>query len=405
MDARKWFFLRALLALVLVLPAPVTAVAQFHGRGPANARSQNFMVSTVDQEFAEQLLNQAEKSRKELAIEWTGQELPPAREPILLRAFDVGPRVLASGVTEFGFRGKTPHSFQMVVAGSKERILDSVLPHEVLHTVFATYFGRPVIRWADEGCCTTVEHAAERTKQDKLLIEFLHTDRGIAFNKMFRMTNYPRDMLPLYSQGYSLCRYLIAQGGKRKFMDYLAKGMSTERWDEVTRECYGYQDLSDLQVTWVDWVRNGSPDNVTAKNANGVGEESMTIADARPTRPTPKTGAPAAADVAVAGSFYEKQSQHSPTQNLAKPIAGRTVTAGNAGVRDRPQYNTAARPHEPQKLQQRELSWGEGSVARPAPPTKSVPSATSTREYESPDYHKAIQSASSWSRPSATKLR
>ncbi len=32
----------------------------------------------------------------------------------------------------------------MEVIGTPERILDSVLPHEVTHTILATYFGRPL---------------------------------------------------------------------------------------------------------------------------------------------------------------------------------------------------------------------------------------------------------------------
>ena len=86
----------------------------------------------------------------------------------------------------------------MEVFGPHDRVLDSVIPHEVLHTVFASYFGCPLPKWADEGSCTTVEHASERRKQDHLLISFLNhvPSRGIAFNRMFMMTEYPADMMP-----------------------------------------------------------------------------------------------------------------------------------------------------------------------------------------------------------------
>ncbi len=70
-------------------------------------------------------------------------------------------------------------------------MLDSVLPHEVTHTIFASHFRRPLPRWADEGACTTVEHPSERTKQQQMLIEFLHTNRGIPFHPMFAMKEYP----------------------------------------------------------------------------------------------------------------------------------------------------------------------------------------------------------------------
>jgi hypothetical protein len=164
----------------------------------------------------------------------------------------------------------------MSIQGSRERVLDSVLPHEITHTIFATHFGRPLPRWADEGACTTVESPVEKAKQDKFLIQFLTTDRGIPFNDMFRMKEYPADILPLYSQGYSLARYLIQQGGKRKFVNYVGEGMQTNNWTATTKKHYGFTSLSDLQVTWVEWVRSGSPD---ISNLAAAGESRPDAAD------------------------------------------------------------------------------------------------------------------------------
>jgi hypothetical protein len=149
--------------------------------------------------------------------------------------------------------------WSMNIQGTPERVIDSVLPHEVTHTIFASYFRRPLPRWADEGACTTVEHEVERRKQQQMLIQFLKTGRGIPFSKMFMMREYPPDVMPLYSQGYSLCRYLIQQGGRKKFVDFVADGMRNEQWTQVTKKYYGYANLGELQNAWVEWVRQGSP--------------------------------------------------------------------------------------------------------------------------------------------------
>jgi hypothetical protein len=151
----------------------------------------------------------------------------------------------------------------------------------VTHTIMATHFGRPLPRWADEGAATSVEHTIERTKQDKLLIEFLTTNRGIAFNRMFAMKDYPRDILPLYSQGYSLARYLIARGGKRRFVAYVGDGMSSGDWSGATRKHYNMKNLSELQLTWLDWVRQGSP-AITP-------DRDIALADARNAQPDTST--------------------------------------------------------------------------------------------------------------------
>ncbi|WP_425615289.1 hypothetical protein NA78x_005204 [Anatilimnocola sp. NA78] len=242
----------ALLALVTLLLLPVVT----HG---ASARSQNFIVSAPTRELAKEICEAAEKQRRELAIEWLGQELAPWSQPCPIEC-QVHRDLGAGGATQFSFsRNGVPFGWSMSVQGSRERILDSVLPHEITHTIFATHFGRPLPRWADEGGCTTVEHTVEKRKQEESLIKFLMTERGIPFNKMFAMKEYPADMLPLYAQGYSLARYLIMQGGKQKYVQYVGEGMQTDNWPAVTRKYYGHKDLSDLQVTWLDWVRMGSP--------------------------------------------------------------------------------------------------------------------------------------------------
>lgn len=263
MEARR--FITALGAAVLLAATPLVAAG-------ASARSQNFIVSARTPALAREICEAAETYRRDLAIEWLGAELPPWQQPCPIEA-QVDPGFGAGGATQFSFsRQGMPFGWAMSIQGSKERVLDSVLPHEITHTIFATHFGRPLPRWADEGGCTTVEHTSEKRKQDKFLIEFLMTERGIPFNKMFAMKEYPPDMLPLYAQGYSLARYLIMQGGKRKFVQYVGEGMQTENWPATTRKYYGHKDLSDLQVTWLEWVRMGSPKLQPVEGNEGRGD-------------------------------------------------------------------------------------------------------------------------------------
>ncbi|MHB0958222.1 MAG: hypothetical protein ACYC6N_28880 [Pirellulaceae bacterium] len=233
--------------------SPFTSAAR-----AASCRSEHFIVSAPTPDFARQVCEAAEQFRRDLAVEWLGKELPPWQDICPIQVL-VGPHLGAGGATTFTFIKGQPRDWHMEIQGSRERIIDSVLPHEVTHTIFATHFGRPLPRWADEGAATSVEHVSERTKQDQLLIQFLTSNRGIAFNQMFAMTEYPPDILPLYSQGYSLARYLVAQGGKRKFVDYVYDGMRGNNWTAATHKHYGLTSLSALQINWLSWVRQGSP--------------------------------------------------------------------------------------------------------------------------------------------------
>jgi hypothetical protein len=108
-----------------------------------------------------------------------------------------------------------------------------------------------------------------------LLMQFLHSkpSMGIPFNRMFVMRRYPRQILPLYAQGYSVAKFLIHQGGKQRFVEYIGQGLRQDAmnrgssgWSEVTAEFYGYEDLSELQTSWLKWVGDGS-DEVALKTS------------------------------------------------------------------------------------------------------------------------------------------
>ncbi|MBX7071685.1 MAG: hypothetical protein K1X71_00945 [Pirellulales bacterium] len=253
-------------------------VAAFFALG-ASYRTPNFVVTAPSGDFAKQVGESAEKFRRELAVLWIGKELPRWSQPCPI-ILEVGPNLGAGGATTFMFDQGEVFGWHMTIQGTPERILDSVLPHEVTHTIFASHFRRPLPRWADEGACTTVEHESERRKQQQMLIQFLRTNRGIAFSRMFMMRDYPPDVMPLYSQGYSLCKFLIQQGGRKKFVNFVADGMRGEQWSATTKRYYGYDNLSDLQNSWVAWVQQGSPKLDTLQTPADENGELLAMADA-----------------------------------------------------------------------------------------------------------------------------
>ena len=185
----------------------------------AGYKTTNFVVSAPTPQLAKEIGDQAEVYRRDLAIEWLGQELPAWSKPCPIHA-QVDQNLGAGGATSFVFDRGEVYGWKMNIQGSHERILDSVLPHEVTHTIFASYFRQPLPRWADEGACTTMEHRSEIAKQEKNLINYLHSGRGIPFSQMFAMKEYPQDVMPLYAQGHSLSEWLIESRGRKEFLDF-----------------------------------------------------------------------------------------------------------------------------------------------------------------------------------------
>ena len=224
----------------------------------ARYETPNFIIETKNPAQAKQYGDAAEHFRRTLAVEWLGEEMPRwgDRCPITVT---VGNRLGAGGATTFVFNHGEVFGWRMSIQGSHERILDSVLPHEITHMILASYFRKPLPRWADEGASTSVEHHSERNRHRKMLLEFLQSQRGIPFNAMFAMKEYPSDIMPLYAQGFSLSEYLIQQGGKRKFLAFLKDGLGGEQWADAIQHHYGHRNLGTLQNAWLGWVAQGFP--------------------------------------------------------------------------------------------------------------------------------------------------
>jgi hypothetical protein len=234
----------------------------------AGYRTTNFVVSAPTPDLAKAIGDQAEVYRRQLAIEWIGKELPAWSKPCPIHA-QVADNLGAGGATSFVFDRGEVFGWKMNIQGSRQRILDSVLPHEVTHTIFASYFRQPLPRWADEGACTTVEHPSEIAKQKRNLITYLQTGHGIPFSQMFAMKDYPPEVLPLYAEGYSLSEWLIENRGRKEFISFIGDGMQDDNWPRAVREHYGFPSLLALQNAWNNWVREGRPHITPATSTFG----------------------------------------------------------------------------------------------------------------------------------------
>ncbi len=248
----------------------------------ASVRTANFIVETDDPAFAQQVSQAAEKYRRELAVSWLGKAMPNWYQPCVMTV-QAAPHLGAGGATTFQFQDGEVFGWRMSIQGSRQRVLDSVLPHEITHMIFASHFRQPLPRWADEGGATSVECAVERNKYRQMLMTFLGSNRGIAFNQMFAMMEYPPDYMALYAQGYSLAEFLIQSGGRQKYVKFLDDGLKSDDWCGAAARHYGVKDLGALQNTWLAWVEAG----VAAGEAVAQPRPVTLLADARRPRPEP----------------------------------------------------------------------------------------------------------------------
>lgn len=264
--------LRRLAAVVLLLVAASPAPA-------ATYTTQNFTVTAPDEGLARKFGDMAEHYRREKAQQWLGYEMPPwpRRCPLRVTINDRGP----GGATTFTFGsdGNRPvvSSQHMEIHGPVRQLLNSVLPHEVTHTVLAHHFGRPVPRWADEGGSVLSENEEECYNHDVRCRELLNGGRGIRLRVLFRMTEYPNDMMVLYAQGYSVTRYLVNRGGdghegRAKLLQFLGYGMqgnTAESWNMAANRVYGFDGIDAMEAAWLDALKT-PPNRIAASRGTGT---------------------------------------------------------------------------------------------------------------------------------------
>ena len=275
MTLRRLF--AALFVAILATSGPAIA---------ATVTTTNFVVTAPDKDLARRFADQAEKFRTEKALQWLGQEMPPWSQPCPLRV-NITQNGGGGGETSFsfGYDGNRPvvRSQQMSIHGPVRQLLESVLPHEITHTVLAYHFGRPVPRWADEGGSVLSENNEERFNHDVKNREYLNAGRGIRLLVLFPLAEYPRDMHVLYAQGYSVSAYLVERGGgglagRTKLLQFLTIGMRSDNprahgtpatWNAAVQQVYGFESVDELEKAWLDHLRDPQP-RIAARNTGAA---------------------------------------------------------------------------------------------------------------------------------------
>jgi hypothetical protein len=306
MVARRW------VALV-VLGAFSSIAAQY--------RTKNFAVEAPTPEIAKHIGEWAEYHRKQKAKEWLGKEMPPWGQPCPLRV-----KVSyngSGGATSFAFDRGQILSMEMQIEGTLERLTYSVLPHEVTHTVFAYHFRCPVPRWADEGGSVLSEDEQERNRHDTLVRQILNTPgRMIPLRRLFSLTQYPRDVMVLYAEGFSVTNFLVGKSSRQEFLNFVSDGMR-QGWDQALQTHYRYRNVEELEQAWLTHLREKkrAPDTTLA-SAGGRESPTKTTPSNRvvvrqtlpPTQPT--LGAPRP----VARGVPAEEGVTKPVDNWATPF-------------------------------------------------------------------------------------
>ena len=274
----------------------------------ASHRTPNFIVYAPTPLMARVIAAEAEFHRSRLAKTWFGKELPDWKQPCTIRYEETTGGLGGASTFQYGDRnrvGSAVTSMQTELKGNFLTVLAEALPHEVMHTLLHTHFGKPLPRWADEGLAIAAESPESQVRHDTKTRELLNAGRGIRLRNLLRMTEYPRDMMTIYAQGYSVVFFLInrlsradntqpvvsdastgqpvswsreaslrkadgdavelsvrynPQRPESALLAFLQLGMfdnTAKSWDQAAKEVYGFESVDALEEAWLKWLATG----------------------------------------------------------------------------------------------------------------------------------------------------
>src|SRR5262249_46617232 len=152
---------------------------------------------------------------------------------------------------------------------------------------------------------------------------------GIQLKALFRMKEYPRQVMVLYAQGYSVTKYLVEKVDRPTFLNFVATGMQ-QGWDVACREYYGFKNVDDLEANWIDQLKKVARGDAVATSGGSrpappPADSKLVVFDSTPPARPVFDPAPAARGVAPAGGSGERFGGdigwNRPRARLADPVA------------------------------------------------------------------------------------
>jgi hypothetical protein len=136
------------------------------------------------------------------------------------------------------------------------------------------------------------EDEQERRRHDSLVRQILNSPgRAIPLRRLFSLTQYPRDVMVLYAEGFSVSNFLVGQSSRQEFLNFVADGMR-QGWDRAVQAHYRYRSVEELEQAWVSHLGDSRGAPAALASAAGAGRTSAPPASRGVVRQTLPPAAP-----------------------------------------------------------------------------------------------------------------
>lgn len=247
-----------LIAIIFAISAP--SVAQAVGY----ASNANFLIyspsaqsAAAEKLYADSVLKEAERFRKEFAIQWLGQELPrgAGRSVVYIDFSQVDDKGLTWAKDH---RDRLLHNVWLTT--SPERAAGSTLRHEVAHTVLATRYPHPnrLAPWAEEGIACRYDDEGRKERREQYCELWAQAGNAPSLSALLESP----DLKSLDESGYAasaaLVSYLLTLGNETQIVRFAEDGQRIG-WEAALRSHYDIQSRRQLQIGWQNWLASRPP--------------------------------------------------------------------------------------------------------------------------------------------------
>ncbi len=244
-----------LIALFGILFLPVTAAD-----AAGFAMSDNFTVLTSDwpspgeaNQYAQEVLQNAEQWRIDIAREWLGQELPPGVGQTTVNVSLATER--DAGLT-WAKDDPRRRYHTLYLTTSPERALGGTLAHEMAHVVLATRFPHPrrLPAWMEEGIASRYDDDDRVQLRQQQIDWIVRTGNWPRVDGLLSASNISARDKQAYALAASLIDFLLSLNADKQVILEFGQHASQAGWDAALRKYYHIQDVSQLQTRWQRWL-------------------------------------------------------------------------------------------------------------------------------------------------------
>jgi len=198
--------------------------------------------------FAKAVLERAEVLRRQIAIEWLGQELPPSIGQVMLNVnFSNQPD---NGLT--WAKDNPDRKFHaLFIETSPGQLPQGLLAHEMAHCILATKYPPPgrLPAWLEEGIASQYDDENRQQIRQRIVGWYVTTGQWPRLASVLAAQRVHSDDQEAYTLAATVTQLLLERGDRQKLLQF-GERVGQLGMDRALHQSYGIANTAELELLW-----------------------------------------------------------------------------------------------------------------------------------------------------------